>query len=289
LTAHKGLIPEEIHQLFGILPQIAESGSTVLIEGPSGTGKELFATAIHRHSPKKNGPFVAVNCGALPDALIESELFGYKAGAFTDAKKDKPGRFALAQNGTIFLDEIGDISYAVQVRLLRVLEDKAYEPLGSTKSVKTNARVVAATHQNLKQLVEQGRFREDLYYRINVIRLSLPTLSERKEDIALLAEHFIEKFNSIRARTIVGLTQKAMAAVLLYDWPGNVRELENAIEHAFVLCKGQMIRLHHLPEWVQPEKDSIQISTNMTLKEIEKTAIQKALIRNNWKKNGNNP
>ncbi len=275
---------KKMHQLFGILPQIAESGSTVLIEGPSGTGKELFATAIHRHSPKKNGPFVAVNCGALPDALIESELFGYKAGAFTDAKKDKPGRFALAQNGTIFLDEIGDISYAVQVRLLRVLEDKAYEPLGSTKSVKTNARVVAATHQNLKRLVEQGRFREDLYYRINVIRLSLPTLSERKEDIALLAEHFIEKFNSIRARTIVGLTQKAMAAVLLYDWPGNVRELENAIEHAFVLCKGQMIRLHHLPEWVQPEKDSIQISTNMTLKEIEKTTIQQALIRNDWKK-----
>jgi transcriptional regulator with PAS, ATPase and Fis domain len=211
-------------------------------------------------------------------------LFGYKAGAFTDAKKDKPGRFALAQNGTIFLDEIGDISYAVQVRLLRVLEDKAYEPLGSTKSVKTNARVVAATHQNLKQLVEQGRFREDLYYRINVIRLSLPTLSERKEDIALLAEHFIEKFNSIKDRTIVGLTQKAMAAVLLYDWPGNVRELENAIEHAFVLCKGEMIRLHHLPEWVQPEKDSIRISTDMTLKEIEKSAIQQALMRNDWKK-----
>ena len=275
---------KKIHQLFGILPQIAESGSTVLIEGPSGTGKELFATAIHRHSPKNNGPFVAVNCGALPDALIESELFGYKAGAFTDAKKDKPGRFALAQNGTLFLDEIGDISPAVQVRLLRVLEGKAYEPLGSTKSVKTNARVVTATHQNLKDLVEQGRFREDLYYRINVIRLSLPTLSERKEDIALLAEHFIEKFNCIKDRTIVGLTQKAMAAMLLYHWPGNVRELENAIEHAFVLCKGQMIRLDHLPEWVQPAKDSIQISTKMTLKEIEKTAIQQALLRNNWKK-----
>jgi len=274
---------KKIHQLFGILPQIAESGSTVLIEGPSGTGKELFATAIHRHSPKNNGPFVAVNCGALPDALIESELFGYKAGAFTDAKKDKPGRFALAQNGTLFLDEIGDISHAVQVRLLRVLEDKAYEPLGSTKSVKTNARVVAATHQNLKKLVEQGRFREDLFYRINVIRLSLPTLSERKEDIAFLAEHFIEKFNSIKDRTVVGLTQKAMAAVMLYDWPGNVRELENAIEHAFVLCKGEMIRLHHLPEWVQPKKDSIQFSTDMTLKEIEKSAIEQALVRNEWK------
>ena len=180
-------------------------------------------------------------------------------------------------------DEIGDISHAVQVRLLRVLEDKAYEPLGSTKSVKTNARVVAATHQNLKKLVEQGRFREDLFYRINVIRLSLPTLSERKEDIAFLAEHFIEKFNSIKDRTVVGLTQKAMAAVMLYDWPGNVRELENAIEHAFVLCKGEMIRLHHLPEWVQPKKDSIQFSTDMTLKEIEKSAIEQALVRNEWK------
>ena len=191
---------KKIHQLFSILPPIAESDSTVLIEGPSGTGKELFATAIHRHSSNQNGPFVAVNCGALPDALIESELFGYKAGAFTDAKKDKPGRFALAQHGTIFLDEIGDISPAVQVRLLRVLEDKAYEPLGSTKSVQTDARVIAATHRNLNELVQDGRFREDLYFRINVVRLSLPALAERKEDIPLLVDHFIEKFNILKDR-----------------------------------------------------------------------------------------
>ncbi|MBW2336761.1 MAG: sigma 54-interacting transcriptional regulator, partial [Deltaproteobacteria bacterium] len=241
---------KKIHQLFAILPQIAKSGSTVLIEGSSGTGKELFANAIHRHSSKRNGPFVAVNCGALPDALIESELFGYKAGAFTDAKKDKPGRFALAQHGTIFLDEIGDISPAVQIRLLRVLEDKAYEPLGSTKSVQADARVITATHRNLNELVKDGRFREDLYFRINVMRLSLPILSERKEDIPLLVDHFIEKFNILKDRKIVGLTQRAMAAMLLYDWPGNVRELENAVEHGFVLSQGQTIRLHHLPAWV---------------------------------------
>ena len=275
---------EKIHQLFDILPQIAESDSTVLIDGPSGTGKELLATAIHKHSLKQDGPFVAVNCGALPETLIESELFGYKAGAFTDAKKDKPGRFDLAQNGTIFLDEIGDISLAVQVRLLRVLEDKAFEPLGSTTTAKTNARIIAATHRNLKELVKNGRFREDLYFRINVIRLSLPPLSERKEDIPLLVDHFIEKFNIIKDRKIVGVTQKAMAAVILYEWPGNIRELENSIEHAFVLCKGQEIRLHHLPDWVKPQNDSIQIPTGLTLKEIEKTAIQQALVRNHWKK-----
>ncbi|MBW2563678.1 MAG: sigma 54-interacting transcriptional regulator [Deltaproteobacteria bacterium] len=275
---------KKIHQLFAILPQIAKSGSTVLIEGSSGTGKELFANAIHRHSSKRNGPFVAVNCGALPDALIESELFGYKAGAFTDAKKDKPGRFALAQHGTIFLDEIGDISPAVQIRLLRVLEDKAYEPLGSTKSVQADARVITATHRNLNELVKDGRFREDLYFRINVMRLSLPILSERKEDIPLLVDHFIEKFNILKDRKIVGLTQRAMAAMLLYDWPGNVRELENAVEHGFVLSQGQTIRLHHLPAWVHPQNESVKSLTGLTLKEIEKNAIHQALLRNNWKK-----
>lgn len=164
----------EIVKLFSILPQIAESNSTVLIQGASGTGKEIFARAIHNNSTKRDGPFVAVNCGALPDTLCESELFGYKAGAFTDAKKDKPGRFALAQNGTIFLDEIGDISQAVQVRLLRVLEEKVYEPLGSTKQLPTNARVIAATHRDMETLVQEGRFREDLFFRINVIKMVLP-------------------------------------------------------------------------------------------------------------------
>ena len=275
---------DRILKLFSLLPQIAESDSTVLIEGATGTGKELFARAIHKHSHKKDGPFVAVNCGALPDTLIESELFGYKQGAFTDAKKDKPGRFALAENGTIFLDEIGDISRAIQVRLLRVLEEKAYEPLGSTTSVKTNARVLAATHRNMEELVAKGLFREDLFFRINVIKLSLPVLAERKEDIPLLVDHFIQKFNAIKGKDIIGLSQRATAAVMLYDWPGNVRELENAIEHAFVISRGQVIRLADLPEAIHPPNDTLQIPGGLTLREIEKHAINQALLRNKGKK-----
>jgi len=275
---------DRILKLFNVLPQIAESDSTVLIEGATGTGKELFATAIHKHSQKKDGPFVAVNCGALPDTLIESELFGYKQGAFTDAKKDKPGRFALAENGTIFLDEIGDISPAIQIRLLRVLEEKAYEPLGSTTSVKTNARVIAATHRNLKEWVAKGRFREDLFFRINVIKLTLPVLADRKEDIPLLVDHFIQHFNLLKGKDLIGLSQRATAAVLLYDWPGNVRELENAIEHAFVISRDQIIHLEDLPESIHPPKAGFEIITGLTLKEIEKHAIHLALVRNNGKK-----
>jgi len=246
-------------ELFSILPQIAESSSTVMIVGASGTGKELFARALHNNSLQRKGPFVTINCGALPDTLCESELFGYKAGAFTDAKKDKPGRFALAQNGTIFLDEIGDISQAVQVRLLRVLEEKVYEPLGSTKTIRTNARVITATHRNLEELTKSGKFREDLYFRIDVIKLMLPKLSERKEDIPLLVDHFIERFNHLTGKNIMGLSQKAMAALMLYDWPGNVRELENAIEHAFVLCQSDLVRLQDLPDRLIPENDSVLV------------------------------
>lgn len=275
---------QKMSDLFSVLPQIAESGSNVLIEGESGTGKELFARAIHNNSPKSKGPFVAVNCGALPDTLIESELFGYKAGAFTDARNDKPGRFAMAQDGTIFLDEIGDISPCVQVRLLRVLEEKTYEPLGSSHTVKTNARVISATHRNLENMVQEDRFRQDLYFRINIIRLSLPRLSERKEDIPLLADHFIESFNFSKGKKIVGLTQEAITALMLYDWPGNVRELENAIEYAFVFCTGELIRLQHLPDHLHPDKSSIVVPVGVTLKEIEKRAIQQALQKNQWKK-----
>lgn len=275
---------EEMRKLFSILPQIAESDSTVLIEGASGTGKELVARAIHHNSPRKKGPFVAVNLGALPETLCGSELFGYKAGAFTDAKKDKPGRFALAQDGTIFLDEIGDVSLAVQVSLLRVLEGRVYEPLGSTNAVTTNARVITATHRNLEKLVQEGRFRDDLYYRIDVIKLSLPPLSERKEDIPLLVNHFVNRFNRLTGRQVIGLSQEAMAAFMLYDWPGNVRELENAIEHAFVLCQGELIRLNHLSMQIVPEDQSMIMPTGLTLREIEKSAIEEALQRNHWKK-----
>lgn len=275
---------EEMRKLFSILPQIAESDSTVLIEGATGTGKELVARAIHHNSPRKKGPFVAVNLGALPETLCGSELFGYKAGAFTDAKKDKPGRFALAQDGTIFLDEIGDVSLAVQVSLLRVLEEKVYEPLGSTNAVTTNARVITATHRNLEKLVQEGRFRDDLYYRIDVIKLSLPPLSERKEDIPLLVNHFVNRFNRLTGRQVIGLSQEAMAAFMLYDWPGNVRELENAIEHAFVLCQGELIRLNHLSMQIVPKDQSMIMPTGLTLREIEKSAIEEALQRNHWKK-----
>ncbi len=269
---------------FEILPQIAESDSTILIEGATGTGKEFLARAMHNHSLREKGPFVAVNCGALPDTLIESELFGYKTGAFTDARKEKPGRFALAQNGTIFLDEIGDVSPAVQIRLLRVLQERIYEPLGATQSVTTNARVIAATHRNLEEMVKDNLFREDLYYRINVMKISLPPLLERREDIPLLVEHFVHHFNTIKGKRIIGLDQGAMTALMLYDWPGNIRELENALEHAFVLCAQGLIGLPHLPEQVQPASFSMKIPGGLTLKDIEKMAIVQALKRNNWKK-----
>jgi sigma-54 dependent transcriptional regulator, acetoin dehydrogenase operon transcriptional activator AcoR len=275
---------QKMLQLFSNLQQIAESDATVLIEGATGTGKELLARALHHNSSQKHGPFVPVNCGSLPNTLIESELFGYKAGAFTDAKKDKAGRFARAQNGTIFLDEIGDISYAMQIRLLRVLEEKSYEPLGSVKPAKTNARVVAATHRKLDKLVEEDKFRKDLYFRINVIKLTLPKLADRKEDIPLLVDHFVERFSCEKESKILGLTQEAMAAMMLYDWPGNIRELENAVEHAFVLCKEELICLKHLPEKLLPKINFTITTTGKTLREIEKKSILQALQRNNWKK-----
>jgi PAS domain S-box-containing protein len=275
---------DKMLRLFSVLPQIAESDSTVLIEGASGTGKELFARAIHNHSRNRKGPFVAINCGALPDTLIESELFGYKAGAFTDAKKDKPGRFALSQDGTIFLDEIGDVSQAVQVRLLRVLERGVYEPLGSTEAVRTNARVITATHRNMEEMVREGQFREDLFYRINIIKLSLPPLAERKEDIPALVEHFVDRFNHLTGKEILGLSGEAMATFMLHNWPGNVRELENAVEHAFVLCQEKLIQLGHLPAHLAPKVYPPRVPTVLSLKEAEKRAIEEALQRNHWKK-----
>jgi PAS domain S-box-containing protein len=275
---------QKMLEIFSTLKLIADSNCIVLIEGATGTGKELLAKAVHNNSPKKNGPFVPVNCGALPDTLIESELFGYKAGAFTDAKSDKPGRFARAQNGTIFLDEIGDISHALQVRLLRVLEDGSYEPLGAVKSARTNARVVVASHRRLDKLVEERKFREDLYFRVNVIKFTLPKLVNRKEDIPLLVDHFIDRFSQTNKKKIIGLTHEAMAALMLYDWPGNIRELEHAIEHAFLLCKEELIGLRHLPDKLLTEINAAFSNNPRTLKDIEKNAILHALRRNNWKK-----
>jgi PAS domain S-box-containing protein len=271
-------------RIFSIIPQVAKSGSTVLIEGASGTGKELIARAIHHHGHHPDGPFVAVNCGALPDTLIESELFGYKAGAFTNARRDTPGRFALAQNGTIFLDEIGDISPAVQVRLLRVLQHRVYEPLGSGKPVATNARIIAATNRHLEDLVKTGTFRDDLYFRINVFKITLPCLRDRREDIPLLVDHFIERFNHQRGRTVSSVTRKAMSALMLHDWPGNARELENAVEHAFVLCRDDIIRMEDLPEHLIPAGSALSPIAGLMLQDIEKAAILQALHRHRGRK-----
>jgi PAS domain S-box-containing protein len=237
-----------IHDIFNILPNIAESDSTVLIQGASGTGKELFAKAIHHLSRRKEKPFIKVNCGALPDTLLESELFGYVKGAFTDAKKDKPGRFALANEGTIFLDEVGDMSPSLQVKLLRVLQEKEYEPLGSTSPRKTDVRIIAATHQDLSKLVSEGKFRDDLFYRLNVVRIELPPLSQRREDIPLLIDAFVQKFNAKMGKQIMGVSDQALRLLLKYDYPGNVRELENIIERAFVLCGGNRIDKDCLPK-----------------------------------------
>lgn len=237
-----------MQRVIGILPAVASSTSTVLVVGETGTGKELVARTIHSLSPRSAGPFVAVNCGALPDTLLESELFGYKAGAFTGANKDKPGRFALARRGTIFLDEIGEVSPALQVRLLRVLQERIYDPLGSTRSEHAEVRVIAATNRDLTGLVRKGEFREDLYYRVNVVRVELPPLRERKEDIPLLTEEFIASFNRLQNKSVQGVSGEALSLLMAYDWPGNIRELENVIERSFILCGEGNIGISHLPK-----------------------------------------
>ncbi|MFW6054766.1 MAG: sigma-54 interaction domain-containing protein [Thermodesulfobacteriota bacterium] len=272
-----------MQKLFRILPQVADSFSTVLIQGETGTGKEVLSRAIHDLSPCRNKPFVALNCGALPDTLLESELFGYKAGAFTNATRDKPGLFASARGGTILLDEIGDVSPAFQVRLLRVLEQGDYKPLGAVKTEKAEARIIAATNKDLTSLIQEGRFRRDLYYRINVIQLSLPPLRERKEDIPLLVERFIARLNSKRNRAIAGVDREAMARLMAYDFPGNIRELENIIEHAFVLCQNTILRKEHLPSGLgEAPLFEGRGTLEDILKAAEARAIQDALKRNNY-------
>ncbi|PKN71037.1 MAG: Fis family transcriptional regulator [Deltaproteobacteria bacterium HGW-Deltaproteobacteria-12] len=270
-------------QLFDMLPDLAVSQSTVLIEGESGTGKELFARAIHNLSPRKKQPFIAVNCSALPDTLLESELFGYKAGAFTDAKKDKPGRFRLAENGTLFLDEIGDITPAMQAKLLRVLQEKTYEPLGATESLQHNVRIIAATNKNLEELVRQGRFREDLFYRIHVFKITLPPLRERMEDIPLLIEHFIARFNALQKKNIAGVSDAAMAVLMSYAYPGNIRELANLIERAFIICKAGLIEKRHLPESLFAGASAVHIPKDSeSLKDMQSSYLYNALRQNNW-------
>jgi len=279
----------EMHRLFAILEQVAQSDSTVLVQGESGTGKELFARAIHSLSARSKGPLVVVNLGALPDTLVESELFGHKAGAFTDARTDRAGRIAAAEGGTLFLDEIGDLSPRVQVRLLRVLQERSYEPLGSNRTVHADIRVVAATNKDLAALVKEGSFRDDLYYRINVVRLTLPPLRDRREDIPLLADHFLRRFNRLTGKQITGVSQEVLSILMAHDFPGNVRELENIIEHAMVLCQGSVIEAVHLPDYLQPAFVSGSIGgqeANRSRKDrwddLERGFTLQVLRDNNW-------
>lgn len=272
-----------MQRLFEILPAVAASPGTVLITGETGTGKELVARNIHLLSKQQDGPFIALNCGALPDNLLESELFGYKAGAFTGANKDKPGRFALAQNGTLFLDEIGDISSAMQVKLLRVLQERYYEPLGGTTSVSTNARIIAATNRNLAEMVKEGSFREDLYYRINVVQIELPPLRSRKEDLPLLADQFIGKFNRLYQANVKAIAPEALSLLMSHHFPGNIRELENIIERAFILCQEELIGIKHLPKEILQLNGSPETATlHDSRAQLEAQTIMAALARCNY-------
>jgi len=273
---------DKMQMIFKTLPQIAESDAAVLVEGESGTGKEMIAQAIHSLSSRRKRPFVAINCGALPDTLLESELFGYKAGAFTGARRDKPGKFALVRNGTLFLDEIADITPALQVKLLRVLQDGFFEPLGGVRPVKSGARIVAASNRNLAGRVKSGEFRKDLYYRINVVRIELPPLRERMDDLPLLLDHFLERFSRRKGKQIHQVSPQALSVLMTHDYPGNIRELENIIEHAFVMCHGDMILPEHLPYDLAPKIVGAEPSGEMRLKDLEARYIWDALRRNRW-------
>ena len=272
-----------MREVFDLVAAVAPSESTVLVQGETGTGKELVAKAIHGLSQRAEGPFVAVNCGAFPDTLLESELFGHVAGAFTGAVQARRGRFASAEGGTLLLDEIGETSPAMQVRLLRVLQERSYEPLGSSTPVRADVRIIAATNRDLAVEVERGNLREDLYYRVHVVGISLPPLRERKEDIGLLAEHFVERFNQLQDKDVTGVGPEAMALLLTHDWPGNVRELENALEHTFVLCNEGLIQPRHLPRELaarrRPGRGG-RASLEAIVQEAEAQAIRDALARN---------
>ncbi|MBM9614234.1 sigma 54-interacting transcriptional regulator [Desulfobulbus rhabdoformis] len=274
-------------KIFAVLPQIAESDSTVLIEGETGTGKEIMAKSLHDLSGRRDKPFVAINCGALPDTLLESELFGYKAGAFTNAAQDKPGYFSLAEGGTILLDELGETSPAFQVKLLRVLEEREFLPLGGVKKITINVRILAATNKNLESMVEQGTFRNDLFYRINIVRLALPPLRERKEDIPLLIERFIDRMNRLRGKAVSGIEPEALERLMAHHYPGNIRELENIIEHAFILCTQGPIGLHHLPSHLSgPTNITPPANRHSSMSQIhqatEREVILAALERNKY-------
>lgn len=271
-----------MQQIFAILPQIAQSDSTVLIKGETGTGKELMARAIHNLSARVAKPLVSINCGALPDSLLESELFGYKAGAFTSAVKDKPGLFSAAKGGSILLDEISETSPAFQVKLLRVVEAHLFQPLGAVKTEPMDVRIIAATNKNLVELVKTGDFREDLFYRINVIQIELPPLRDRMEDVPLLVAHFITRLNTLRGKEIQGIDHQVMEILMNHNFPGNIRELENIIEHTSVLCSSGTITADRLPPSLVKENFSRAFPTKDRLKSAEKELILDALRQNDY-------
>ncbi len=267
--------------------QIAPMKSTVLLSGESGVGKELVAEAIHHQSPRKGKPFVKLNCGALPEGLIESELFGHEKGAFTGAIQQRKGRFELADGGTIFLDEISEMPPATQVKFLRVLQEGEFERVGGSQSQRADVRVIAATNVDLEAAVNAGRFRKDLFYRLNVIHLTIPPLRERVEDISLLALHFLDKFCLENNRPTMGFSPAAMAALKSYAWPGNVRELQNVVERAVALCEGNMVDLSDLPDEIRrhsPADDQIILPVGASLEEIERLAILQTLKKTGWDK-----
>jgi PAS domain S-box-containing protein len=274
-----------IQKVFEIVPVIAESDATLLIEGPTGTGKDLLAKVIHNASRRTHKPMVKVNCAALPDTLLESEMFGYVKGAFTGADRDKPGRFQEAEGGTIFLDEIGDLPLSLQAKLLRVLEDKEFYPLGSRKTTKVDVRIIAATNRVLEGMVEAKRFREDLFYRLNVIRLELPPLKERRADIPLLIEHILRQLSSAKERKASRISEEAMAILLNYDFPGNVRELENVLEHALIICQEEAIEPKHLPLFLRkamPAAGSRAEAGRPENLPSEKERLLQALEKHHW-------
>ncbi|MEJ2635310.1 MAG: sigma-54 dependent transcriptional regulator [Calditrichia bacterium] len=280
-------VSSRFKQIQEFIKQIAPSRTTVLITGETGTGKEVAASAIHFYSPRADKPFVKINCGAIPENLLEAELFGYERGAFTGAVKQKKGKIELAHDGTLFLDEVGELTPAMQVKLLRVLQNGEFERLGALTTQKADVRFVAATNINLEERVENGTFREDLYYRLNVITIHMPALRERTDDIPFLVQHFIEKYNRINNKNIQGIEPDALKQMMRYSWRGNIRELENMIERAVVLCQDDFLKLHHLPVLAAGLEDtqrSIVVSVGMSFSEIEKTAIQKTLQYFNYDK-----
>jgi PAS domain S-box-containing protein len=265
-----------MQQIFELLPLVANSDSTVLVTGASGTGKELIARTIHMLGKRRKGPFVPINCAAIPETLLESELFGHTKGAFTDARRHRTGRIAAAEGGTLFLDEIGDLPRAMQVKVLRFLQDREYTPLGSNRSIEANVRVITATNRDLLALVREDVFREDLYFRLNVVQIDIPPLAERTEDIPLLVNHYVKVIRENTGKPIEGLTEQAMALLISYPFPGNVRELENILERAFILCQGDRIGPEHLPQNVA---GSVRTSKDDGLVQVGEASILRAALQ----------